>query len=142
MKVFLDTNILLDVLNASRPCWAESSAIVEIIKCSDIEAVVTTQSIVDAYYIAPKHGSDRATIDSFISWLTIHFNVRYISDFDVRSALCSCNPDFEDAVQVACADAEGCDVFLTGDKTILSSEWNTSMLFMSPQQFVDKMRRQ
>lgn len=142
MKVFLDTNILLDVLDDDRPCWKLSSMIMEEIKARRIEAVATTQSIVDSYYIAPKSGTPRVVIDSFTQWLSEYVNVRPISVFDIRSAVKSRQPDFEDAAQVYCAEAEGCDVYVTNDKQLLGRNYGTSMLMLTPQQFVDKMRRQ
>jgi predicted nucleic acid-binding protein len=142
MKVFLDTNILLDVLNDNRPSWKLSSIIMEEVKVHRIEAVVTAQSIVDSHYIAPKSGTSRDVIDSFAQWLSNHVNVRPITVFEIISALRSGLPDFEDAVQVCCAEAEGCDVFVTNDKQLLGGNYGTSMLLLTPQQFVDKMRRQ
>lgn len=142
MKVFLDTNILLDVLNDDRPCWKLSSLIMEEVKAHRIEAVVTTQSIVDSYYIAPKSGASKGVIDSFAQWLSDYVNVRPISVFDIQAAIRSGLPDFEDAAQVYCAEGENCDVFLTNDKRILQRNYGTSMLMLTPQQFVDKMRRQ
>jgi predicted nucleic acid-binding protein len=142
MKVFLDTNILLDVLNESRPSWADSTTIIEKVKARLFEAVATTQSIVDSYYIAPKSGASRAVIDNFIFWLSDNVNIRPVTVFDVKEAIRSGHPDFEDAVQVACAEAEGCDVFVTGDRSLLSQDWNTSMLIITPEEFVNRMRRQ
>ena len=54
VKVFLDTNVLLDVLEGDRPSTVYSNLVFEAVRERLLEGVLTTQSIVDASYIASK----------------------------------------------------------------------------------------
>lgn len=142
MKIFFDTNVILDILDTRRPSTGDSSIVLSESIARRFEIVITTQSIIDAYYVAHRTGLVREDVDRSISWLSDHVNVRFISVFDIQSAIRSGQADFEDSAQFFCAEGEGCDVFLTNDKKLLGQNFGTSMLMLTPQQFVDKMRRQ
>lgn len=51
MKLFLDTNVLLDILMDSRPSHLESAMILGLGEKGVAQIVITTQSIVDAAYV-------------------------------------------------------------------------------------------
>ena len=139
MKIFLETNILLDLLVAARPSADASATVMDEIVKSRIDIYVTTQSIVDIYYIARSYSVSKAEIDNLSLWLLNHTNVRSLDLFDLKLALEDPHPDFEDNAQIARAEDQRCDVFLTSDKKILSRDID-SMLVMTPEQFVERMR--
>ncbi|MBO7644538.1 MAG: PIN domain-containing protein [Bacteroidales bacterium] len=139
MRIFFDTNTLLDVLIPGRPSKSASDTAMQIIKKCRYEIFVSTQSIIDIYYTAQRCHIDKEDVDIFTSWILDHANVRPIEIFCLRSALQSGNPDFEDSAQLACAEDEECDVFLTSDKGILNRDI-TEMLVMTPAQFIEKVK--
>ena len=139
MKLFLDTNILLDFILTGRSRNETVQVIFDFLKSSRIETFVTTQSILDMVYIAEKEGQGKSKTDFFINWMLNHFNVRSLDVFDLKLALEDPHPDFEDNAQIARAEDQRCDVFLTSDKKILSRGID-SMLVMTPEQFVERMR--
>ena len=139
MKVFLDTNILLDLLAPGRPCADISSTVVDGLFKNRHEIMVTTQSLVDIYYIAQRFGVTKLEIDVLTSWMLNHSNVRSINCFDLRLALEDINPDFEDNAQIVRAEDSNCDIFLTSDKKIIARGLE-SMLVLTPEQFVERMR--
>ena len=139
MRIFFDTNILLDVLIPGRSSGFASQTALQVIKRCHDEIFLSTQSLIDIYFTASKCHVDKEDIDSFTEWLLNFTNVRYIDSFCIRFALESGHPDFEDSAQIACAEDEECDVFLTSDKCILDRDID-SMLVMTPRQFVDRMR--
>ena len=139
MRIFLDTNILLDVLVPGRSSGFASHTALQVIKRCRDEIYLSAQSIIDIYYTANKCHVDREDIDSFTEWLLNFTNVRFIDSFCIREALKAGHPDFEDSAQIACAEEEECDVFLTSDNGILGRGID-SMLVMTPEQFVDRMR--
>ncbi len=140
MKVFLDTNIILDVLDARRHSAQTSIRIMELARKGYLEAVVTTQSILDAYYIASRCGIKKSEVDSLTKWMMSTINVRVINEPDIREALRKDNPDFEDNCQLAHADFEGCDYFITNDKKVLKRTDFSPIKMITPEQFVEKMR--
>ena len=139
MRIFLNTNILLDIVISGRPSTIDSLTTMQIINRCRYEVYVTTQSIIDFHFIAHRYKKSKEDIDRLIDWLLNNANVRPIDCFSLRQALDSGNPDFEDSVQLACAEEEDCDVFLTSDAGILTREAGT-MLVMTPGQFLDRMR--
>ena len=139
MRIFLDTNILLDVLVPGRSSGFASHTALQVIKRCRDEIYLSAQSIIDIYYTAHKCHVDREDIDSFTEWLLNFTKVRFIDSFCIREALKAGHPDFEDSAQIACAEEEECDVFLTSDNGILGRGID-SMLVMTPEQFVDRMR--
>ena len=137
MRIFLDTNVLLDFVQDGRPNNNAAKYLFQILRSSGQEPFITTQSILDMYFIASK--TDRVKALRFIDYLLSIFNVRPIESYCLRSALESGNHDFEDSAQLACAEDEECDVFLTSDEGILRRDI-TSMLVMTPGQFLDRLR--
>ena len=139
MRIFFDTNILLDVLVPGRSSGFASHTALQVIKRCRDEIYLSSQSIIDVYYTAKRCHVDKEDIDSFTEWLLNCTNVCYIDSFCIRDALKSGHPDLEDSAQIACAEDEECDVFLTSDAGILARKLD-SMLVMTPEQFVDRMR--
>ncbi len=139
MRIFLDTNILLDLVISGRPSTIDSLTTMQIINRCRYEVYVSTQSIIDFNFTAHRYKKSKEDIDHLIEWLLNNANVRPIDCFSLRIALNSGHPDFEDSAQLACAEDEECDVFLTSDAGILAREVDT-MLVMTPGQFLDRMR--
>ena len=138
-KIYLDTNILLDLLIKERTSSSYSLKVFSEIKEKRFEAVLSTQSIIDSYYTAYKNGISKKEIDLVVEWMMNHINVRPIGFFDMLKALKSNDKDLEDAAQIALAKSEYCDIFLTSDTDILSRERDDFMLFLSPKELMEKM---
>lgn len=111
MKVFLDTNIVLDLL-LQRPGYKESAKILELQEQGKIRTCVSVLTIVNAAYIYRK--SVGATL--------VVVNLRYLSAFlevlpmdndMLQKAISMEGPDFEDLFQAVCASTNGCDVIIT-----------------------------
>ncbi len=140
MKVFLDTNVLLDVLcRSGRPSAEASSQILQAIRSGRMEGVITTQSIVDAAYILSRGNVQQPFLQA-IETLLRFVNVRPIDAMDIRDALLHPTGDFEDDVQFACAETEGCDLVITSDRKRLNrTKVPGEMLYFSPETFVARM---
>ena len=102
-------------------------------------AVQTTRGIVDLNFTARRFHIAGAEIEKLIKWLLACTNVRHIDYSCLRRALESGYGDLEDSAQIACAEYEECDVFLTSDKSLLSRDLSP-ILVLTPEQFLDKMR--
>ncbi len=140
MRAFLDTNILVDFLEAGRPSSSASTLIWEAARNHRLEVFVTTQSILDMFYIVSDTQKDREAIYQFIYWMVHHINVEYLSSFDIINAIKSPHADFEDNAQISYAEMKGCDVFVTNDRKILNRTDLGPLVAMTPEQFVDKMK--
>jgi Predicted nucleic-acid-binding protein, contains PIN domain len=117
MKAFLDTNILLDIMMESRGNHIDSTTLLRVADAGYMEAVISTQSIIDAYYVlvdvskTPRH--------EFMTSLNEIMNaviIESIGDMDIRTAVNSPDQDFEDASQIECARSSGSDCNISSDR--------------------------
>lgn len=117
MKAFLDTNIILDILMESRESHVDSASILQVADAGHIATVISTQSILDAYYVSVDVA--KTSPDDFKAALNEILSVTKVDAIDeqaIRAAIRSRNNDLEDAAQIACADAAGCDCIISSDK--------------------------
>ena len=137
IKVFLDTNVLIDVLSSEKRHSTEySDRIFLELRNNRIEGVITVQSIVDASYIF-RH--DNASLDLFrdrILQIRNYVNLESLDYSDLQDALISGQSDFEDELQCYHADSAGCDFFITSDRKLKNRHTKTGMRFCTPEEFV------
>ena len=137
MKIFLDTNVLLDILSDARPCHDDALTLLQVIKQRRLYACLTTQSIIDASYVQTQ--SAKGSVEQFreaIRRLTSFLEVISIDGFDLDAANNCHIPDYEDAAQIACALNHFCDAIITGDQAFCQY---TSLPVYSPVAFCNAL---
>ena len=138
MKVFLDTNVLLDMLISSRADHLCSLRLLKLIRDRKISGVLTTQSIIDAAYVQTQRrkvtAQDFKTAMKLICSLV---DVVSITSEDIDRVNASSIEDYEDAAQVSCALDCGCDVIVSRDSRIGRF---TDLALYSPQGLIEKMK--
>ena len=137
MKVFLDTNVLLDNLSDARPSHDDALSLLQVIKKRRLSACLTTQSIIDASYVQTQ--SAKGSVEQFreaIRTLCSFLEVIAIEHFDLDEANDCRIPDYEDAAQIACALDNFCDAIITGDQAF--SRY-TSLPIYTPTAFCDAL---
>ena len=138
MKVFLDTNVLLDMLISSRADHLCSLRLLKLIRDRKISGVLTTQSIIDAAYVQTQRrkvtAQDFKTAMKLICSLV---DVVSITSEDIDRVNASSIEDYEDAAQVSCALDCGCDVIVSRDSQIGRF---TDLALYSPQGLIEKMK--
>lgn len=140
IKALIDTNVLLDHFVGNRDPEGYSGLILAAARSHKIEAVITSQSILDAAYVAT--GSRGAGLDCFKKTMLSIFNyvnVSYIDLSEIREALLSPDTDVEDNAQYAHALSEACDVIITNDRKFIQRTPPGEILMMTPEEFVGKM---
>lgn len=140
MKVFIDTNILLDWIIGGRPLKKESEAILSAAKSKSFKLLVSTQSIIDAHYSARKMGIDYDSFAKYPNQLLLFAEIKAIDWIDLSWAMTYHSEDLEDDAQYASAYNAACDYFITGDKRLLlkNGVYNP-MTVISPEDFVAQM---
>lgn len=139
IKVFVDTNVLVDFLCPERSGHEEAGKILSMILDGDIEAQIATQSIIDAAYTVNKHYG--VTIQEYkekIGHLRLRTTIGHVDTFNVKAAISDPDPDFENSALIANAEYGFCDIFLTRDKELLSRPKRPVMLIMTPQDFLSR----
>ena len=133
MRIFIDTNVLIDLLSEDRPNHACASQILQVVKKGVLTASMTTQSIIDASYVQTEVA--KGPVEAFreaIRSLSSFIDVISITREDIEAANNCHIPDYEDAAQVACALNSYCDAIITSDKKIRAY---TSLPVYTPQEF-------
>ena len=139
-KVFLDTNVLLDLLLEERPGNKVAKTILTAAKAGCFDCFITTQSIIDAHYSARKCGISFNKFIQAIQTLRSFIKILAINELDLMWAIGNPTGDFEDDAQYGSAYNGVCDFFITRDKALykLNSPF-CSMTVISPGDFVAAM---
>ncbi len=134
MRVFLDTNVILDFYDAERGHYLPAAIIFDLALKGQIHLVVCAQSFVNAFYIL------RKSYDRNVLYARMHNLLRLceVSPVDVaiiEEALNYEGRDFEDAVQYYSSVVAKSDVLLTRDKTGFKG---FEIKVQSPSEFLDE----
>ncbi len=115
MKLFLDANVLVSVLNKEYPAFLYTSRILSLAGNRRYKLVTSAVCLGIAYYFAEKkHGS--AAAKSKMALLLQH--IRVADCGDKEAAMAAGNKkinDFEDGMQYYSALHAGCNVIITDD---------------------------
>lgn len=113
MKIFLDTDILIDWLD-KRPGFEEAQLIIESNEKDDFTRVYTSfLSIADIAYIMRK--KPREDILEIIKALTHNINILPSDDSILHRLDEFKSPDIEDCMQIKCAEMWDCDTIITNN---------------------------
>ena len=136
MKVFVDTNIVLDALLPDRLGAKESEKILDLSIKDDFRIHISSLSIANIAYCSRKIIGKERTKET-IKTLSLKWKVLALNSMDIDLALDSKCPDFEDAMQISMAELES-DVIVTNDKKHFAPY--TCLPVYTPAEFLDKLR--
>ena len=113
MKVFLDTNVLVDFIE-EREGTKDASDILQLGKAGDGNVMLCTSvlTMANAAYIARK-GRTKANLYAALSLLSNMVHILPMDSEQWLAALYANAKDLEDALQYECAKAAGCDCIVT-----------------------------
>lgn len=113
-RVFLDTNVLLDIAIPGRPGQRAASEIFKLVCEGELWAEISASSLKDFYYITRKTLPE-AQRRRWISLFMRAFQVINLSRLTCQDALASDEPDFEDGLIRSMAERTGCDHIISRD---------------------------
>ena len=126
-KVYLDTNIFMDLLDGTRPYSKTSWELVRKMTSEATLLVINSDSITNAFYILSKHKIYTASeLLALMKKSVMLFEVVAIEQDEVLMALTLCEDtnskfkDYEDALQYVCAKKIAASLILTNDKGFIS----------------------
>lgn len=97
MKVAIDLNVVLDVVQNRQPHYQDSADVLSRVRAGDISALVPGHAVTTLYYILAKAaGTTKA--DQTVDWLLTHFDIGVADKAMFRRARQLSLADFEDAV--------------------------------------------
>lgn len=112
MKIFLDTNIIIDALGERKPFDIAAAKILSLADFRKIEIYATSTSFVNSYYLLSKGYGATNALNKIRNFKVI-CKVSVCNDDVVEKAMNSNFKDFEDAIQYFSAVASGCDIIIT-----------------------------
>ena len=132
MRIFLDVNVILDVL-ADRQPWVEASAsVLALCEIDEVEGVVAAHSITTLYYLTTKHLNRKKATAAMVDLLKL-VAVAEVNQDVILKAISLGWPDLEDAVQGVCALQSGCDFIISRDAGLFDS---LSIPAVTPSEFL------
>jgi predicted nucleic acid-binding protein len=113
MKVLLDTNVLLDIVEKREPFFNDAYQVFIKSAKKEIEAIIGASSVTDVYYVARRNCKDaKQALDHIVDLLKV-VNAVDTKAVDLQNAIKLNFPDFEDAVVTATAMRENVMYIIT-----------------------------
>lgn len=137
MKVFYDTNVILDVLLNRVEFLSDSMAALKLSELGIVKGYISVVSITDIFYLVKKNLKDRTLA---LKKMEILFNVVHIAKADEKVAVQALNShwkNFEDAVQYSVARRLRAKYIVTRNKEDFE---NSEITVVTPTEFVKLMR--
>ena len=115
MKLFLDVNVVLDVLLDRSPFAADSSAVLSAIERDEARGWIAGHTPTTLFYLMRRHLGPKPARRALVDLLRL-VDVIAVDEDRLLHALALGWDDFEDAVQAACALKGEADYLVTRDK--------------------------
>jgi len=112
MKVLIDTNVILDVLCNRSEFVEDSSRVWKYCEVNQIEGYISALSVPNIVYILRKELTPQKT-QQLIQQILMIFEVIDLKSSDLKNAAEMLSSDFEDAVQMCCANRIKADYIIT-----------------------------
>jgi predicted nucleic acid-binding protein len=115
MRILFDTNVLLDALLAREPFVEDAASLLEAIESGQIEGFMSATTVTDVHYLVGRQTRNPETAITAVTRLLELMEICTVDRNVLEQAIALEFPDFEDAVQVACAMALDLDAIVTRD---------------------------
>ena len=112
MKVLIDTNVIIDIINKREKFIDASFGAVQY-AFQNCTPCVSTTTVTDTLYITRKTYLDSDTQKKLLSVFFSKFKILPVSKKQIKQAFDSPMNDFEDAVQAFCAKRAGVKLIIT-----------------------------
>ena len=137
MKVFLDTNVVIDLIISRNPFYKDIAEIVKIAEKKEVKLYTSSLSFVNTFYVASKVNAKGLVIESLKKFRII-CDVTIIDELNIDKSLLSDFEDFEDAVQYNSAFYHDCEYIITRDKKGFK---NSKITVMTPDEFLISLKK-
>lgn len=112
MKIFLDINVILDVLTKREPFYINSSKVLTFVNEKIVSGYISAITINNIYYILRKL-NNKETAKDFITEMLESFEIIPLTKDILKQANKINARDFEDGIQFFSALDCGCDFLIT-----------------------------
>lgn len=136
MKLFIDANVVLDLILKRQPFFDNIAEILTVAENKNYTLCLSSVTFVNVNYIASKFTDKKNVLES-LKKLRILFDVLSVSETEIDKALYSNFNDFEDAVQHYCALKNNCDYIITRDSKDFK---NSEIPALTPTEFLASIK--
>ena len=140
MRVILDTNVILDVLQQREPWCEDGRKVFQAIANNQIIGCITSKEATDIYYFARKQFTAQENVDikarEIMLKLYSLFEVIDTLAVDCYNAISINNGDYEDAIMIESATRSGIDLIVTRNPEHFTP---SPIKVLSPSEFVLKL---
>ena len=135
-NIFLDTNIIVDIVANRKPFSKNAIAILDYCKKATIKMYSTSHSIAILHYIAKKI-VDEKELRLIIEDLLDTISIIAVTELVLKKSLKSNHKDFEDAIQIVSAQSiNDIDCIVTRD---LKDYKNAEINVLTPDEFLNTL---
>jgi len=142
MKVLIDTNVVVDVLQQREPWFSDGAAIFAAVANRQIVGCLSSKQIADLHFFSRKQFKGQENVDAkarqVIGKLMSLFEVVDTLGMDCQNAMGINNGDYEDAILMESAVRSGMDCIVTRNL----EHFNPSPIpVYTPQDYIQTMNR-
>lgn len=113
MRIVIDTNVILDIVQKREPFFADSYQALRKAVEADTECFISASAATDIFYMLRNSFHSAAKAKETLEQLSQLVTFADVQGMDVHTALMRSMPDFEDAVVDAVAERNGASYILT-----------------------------
>ncbi|MCA1743131.1 MAG: PIN domain-containing protein [Desulfonatronovibrio sp.] len=132
MKVVVDLNVLLDVVQKRDKFYFSSAVVLEAVVEKKVHGFIPAHLITTLYYLTARHSS-KENADLLIQWILTHCEIGAESRQEFLTAIQLDFPDFEDAVVAGVAKSHQCEFIITRN---IKDFKNSPVQAMTPEEFI------
>lgn len=136
MRLFLDTNIVIDFCVERVPFYEAAAGIIELARRSEVTLAVSSLTIVNTAYVLRKVLGWEAVYPKLLQLMEL-IAVSPVDDYVVRMSVSSGRKDFEDSIQYYSALKSESDLIVTRDKSGFSG---LSLEALTADEFLQRCR--
>jgi predicted nucleic acid-binding protein len=134
-KILIDTNVLLDYFLTREPFYQDAREIIRVCMDDKVQGCIAAHSVLNMFFILRKDYSVQERRELLINLCTI-FDVESIDKTNLLAGLENENfSDFEDCLQMKCAEAYGAEYIVTRNVKDFSA---SEIQAITPKEFLQK----
>ena len=134
IKVFLDTNVVIDALTLRDYDYGPSKEVLYNIVKGEVTGYICSKQITDIYYIFRKYFKSESEIRTAIQKISSFFEILPLFKGDILACLNTKMPDFEDAILYEVAKVNMIPIIITNN---INHFKGCQTMILTPQQFLD-----
>ena len=135
MKLLIDANILLDVLQRREPHYSDSALLWKLCETGQVRGYISELTAANLVYIMRKELTAER-IEEVLSYLTLIFHLTELTESDIINAAKKQWADFEDAIQNASAERIHADYIITRNVKDFKS---SKVMALAPGEFLARL---